>query len=80
MYSSSVICPLQSSHERAARHASLSHRRCPSSDNGLRKPSQIMVDKTQTVSRGKISRIIGRLNDDALLSIERALAVFLGFG
>lgn len=50
----------------------------PSSDNGLRKPSQIMVDKTQTVARSRIGKTIGRVDDGMLLAVNRALAVFLG--
>ena len=52
----------------------------PSPGNGLRKPSQVMVDKAQTVPREKASERIGRLDDDAMLAVTRALAVFLGFG
>jgi mRNA interferase MazF len=52
----------------------------PAAENGLRKPSQIIVDKAQTVARGKIGQIIGRVDDETLLAVERALAVFLGFG
>jgi mRNA interferase MazF len=51
----------------------------PSEGNGLRKPSQVMVDKAQTVTRTKIGRIIGRLDDEVMLGVNRALAVFLGF-
>ena len=50
----------------------------PSAANGLRKPSQVMVDKAQSVPRDKLGDPIGRLEDDALLSVTRALAVFLG--
>lgn len=50
----------------------------PSGRNGLKKQSQIMVDKLQTVPRGKIGKIFGRLDDDAMVAINRALAVFLG--
>jgi mRNA interferase MazF len=50
----------------------------PSSDNGLRKPSQVMVDKAQTVSRSKIGAAIGRLHEDTLVAVDRAMAVFLG--
>ncbi len=50
----------------------------PTASNGLRKPSQVMVDKAQSVPRGKLGDTIGRLEDDALLSVTRALAVFLG--
>ena len=50
----------------------------PGSDNGLRKPSQIMVDKPQTVARSRIGKTIGRVDDGMLLAVNRALAVFLG--
>ena len=50
----------------------------PSATNGLRKPSQVMVDKAQSVPRGKLGDTIGRLEDDTLLPVTRALAVFLG--
>jgi mRNA interferase MazF len=51
----------------------------PSALNGLRKPSQVMVDKPQTVARSKIGKTIGRLDDEVMLGVNRALAVFLGF-
>ena len=51
----------------------------PTSENGLRKVSEVMVDKTQTVARDKVGSIIGHLEDDAMLAVNRALAVFLGF-
>jgi len=50
----------------------------PSSDNGLRQPSQIMIDKAMTVMRTKIRETFGRLDADALIEVERRLAVFLG--
>jgi mRNA interferase MazF len=50
----------------------------PSATNGLRKPSQIMVDKAQTVRPGKLGEAFGRLEDDRLLVVTRALALFLG--
>lgn len=49
------------------------------SDNGLRRTSEVMVDKLQTVAREKIGRTIGHLDDESMLAINRALAVFLGF-
>ncbi|MGH8210954.1 MAG: type II toxin-antitoxin system PemK/MazF family toxin, partial [Steroidobacteraceae bacterium] len=51
----------------------------PSKDNGLRKPSQVMVDKAHTVARSKVGRTIGRLEDEAMGAVNRSLAVFLGF-
>jgi mRNA interferase MazF len=50
----------------------------PGADNGLRKRSQIMIDKAQTVPRTKIGTTIGKLPADTLASVDRALAVFLG--
>lgn len=50
----------------------------PDSQNGLRKPSQVMVDKTQTISRDKLGTVVGRVDNDTLLSVNRELAVFLG--
>ena len=51
----------------------------PSDGNGLRKISAVMVDKPQTVARTRIGSTIGRLDDDSMLAVTRALAVFLGF-
>jgi mRNA interferase MazF len=50
----------------------------PTTDNGLRKKSQVMVDKAQTVPRDKVGTTIGRLHPDTLVAVDRALAVFLG--
>ena len=47
--------------------------------NGLRKPSQVMVDKPQSVAREKIGSVFGHLDDETMLAVNRALAVFLGF-
>ena len=51
----------------------------PAPENGLRKVSQVMVDKLQTVAREKVGETIGRLDDESMLAVNRALAVFLGF-
>ena len=51
----------------------------PMPENGLRKPSQIMVDKIMTVRRDKVGPPIGRLDDEIMLAVNRALALFLGF-
>lgn len=50
----------------------------PEPGNGLRKPSQIMIDKTVTIPRFKIGEQIGRLDNDTLQSVNAALARFLG--
>ena len=51
----------------------------PADTNGLRKKSQIMIDKAQTVARAKIGKTIGRIDDPTLLAVNRLLALFLGF-
>lgn len=50
----------------------------PTPGNGLTKPSQVMVDKPQTPLRAKVGPAFGRLNDAAMVTVNRALAVFLG--
>lgn len=50
----------------------------PSGENGLQKPSQVMVDKAMTVKRDKLGQAFGRIDADAMIEIERCLAVFLG--
>lgn len=49
----------------------------PDSANGLRKRSQVMVDKAMSVKRDKIGTTIGHLDAETMLAVNRALAVFL---
>ena len=50
----------------------------PSETNGLRVSSRLMVDKITTVSRTKIETHVGRLEDQDMLRLNRAVLVFLG--
>ena len=50
----------------------------PSPTNGLRSLSQIMVDKVTTVRRARIGKTIGHIEDDTLLRLSRALALWVG--
>jgi mRNA interferase MazF len=50
----------------------------PGPESGLKRPSQVMVDKAQTVPRTKLGRPVGALNAATLESVEEALARFLG--
>lgn len=50
----------------------------PDESNGLRGPSSMMVDKIVTVPRAKIGAKVGRLGDEDLIRLNRALMVFLG--
>jgi mRNA interferase MazF len=50
----------------------------PTESNGLRNPSEVMVDKIQTVPREKIGDVFGHMVEEDMLAINRTLAVFLG--
>jgi len=50
----------------------------PNDKNGLRIPSQVMVDKAMTVKRDKLGDVFGSASDELLLEVSRSLAVFLG--
>jgi mRNA interferase MazF len=50
----------------------------PAETNGLRKPSQIMIDKAVTVARAKFGARLGSLDADVMLEVSRRLAIFLG--
>ena len=50
----------------------------PDAENGLQKPSQVMVDKTMTITRDRVGPTFGRMDGDAMVEVERCLAVFLG--
>ncbi len=50
----------------------------PNAENGLQKPSQVMVDKAMTLKRDKVGPTFGHIDADALVEVERCLAVFLG--
>lgn len=50
----------------------------PSVRNGLREESRLMVDKITTVAKAKIGKRIGRLDDEDVVRLNRAVMVFLG--
>jgi mRNA interferase MazF len=50
----------------------------PSERNGLREESSLMADKVTTVARVKLGKRIGRLDDDDVVRLNRAVMVFLG--
>lgn len=50
----------------------------PSDRNGLRSVSRLMVDKLVTVSRKRIGERTGRLDDEDVVRLNRAMMVFLG--
>ena len=50
----------------------------PTEQNGLSDPCRLMVDKITTVPRSRIGSLIGRLEDGHIVSLNRAIVVFLG--
>jgi hypothetical protein len=47
--------------------------------NGLKTSCRLMVDKITTVPKSRIGNQIGRLDDEDLVHLNRAVLVFLGF-
>jgi mRNA interferase MazF len=50
----------------------------PSEGNGLRIPCRLMADKLTTVPKSKVGSRVGRLEDEDILRMNRAILVFLG--
>ena len=50
----------------------------PDEVNGLRNACSLMVDKITTVPRSKLGERIGRLDDEQMVRLSRAILVFFG--
>jgi mRNA interferase MazF len=50
----------------------------PDESNGLTKPSQVQIDKIQSIRIEKIGAIIGELSDVMMVRVNRAMALWLG--
>lgn len=50
----------------------------PTESNGLRAVCRLMVDKITTVRKSKIGTRVGRLADEDMVRLNRAVLVFLG--
>lgn len=50
----------------------------PTEQNGLHAVSQIAVDKVFTVRRDKIGQIVGQIEDETMIAVNRAMLVFFG--
>lgn len=51
----------------------------PTAGNGLKATSQIMLDKAVSVSREKVGKVIGSLDEVTMQAVNRGLAAFLGW-
>ena len=50
----------------------------PGVGNGLRLPSQVMVDKLTAIRRDRVREKIGRLSPALIVKVEQMLSLFLG--
>jgi mRNA interferase MazF len=50
----------------------------PDETSGIGKASRLMVDKLTTVPKSKLGERIGRLGDEDIVRLDRAIMVFLG--
>jgi mRNA interferase MazF len=69
-----VVCPVTSELRTAAFRVTVE----PTGLNGLRFLSQVMVDKISTLPRSKVSPAFGRLEDERMRAVDRALLLVLG--
>jgi len=69
-----VLCPVTSELRTAVFRVTLE----PTAHNGLRVLSQVMVDKLSTLPRSKISEPFGRLEDERMRAVDRALLLVVG--
>jgi len=69
-----VLCPVTSELRTAAFRVTVE----PTTNNGLRVLSQVVVDKLSTLPRAKISEPFGALEDDRMRAVDRALLLVVG--
>ena len=50
----------------------------PSDTNGLKAPSQVMIDKIVAIPREKCCKLIGGLNESERIALNHMLAVVIG--
>ena len=50
----------------------------PNDANGLKAPSQVMIDKIVAIPRKKCGGVIGRLNESERIALNHMLAVVVG--
>jgi mRNA interferase MazF len=69
-----VLCPVTSDLRTAAFRVTVE----PTTGNGLRVLSQVMVDKLSTLPRSKLSASFGRLEEERMKAVDRALLLVTG--
>jgi len=69
-----LLCPITSDLHDATFRITVE----PSPTNGLRKLSQIMIDKISTLPRAKLSQPFGRLSPAKMKEVNKALLLVIG--
>jgi mRNA interferase MazF len=69
-----TVCPLTSDPTEALFRISID----ANSDNGLRSRSCIMADKIVSIPKARLRILIGHIDDDDIMALNRAIFVFLG--
>jgi len=69
-----MLCPISSELRNADFRVLLQ----PTPDNGLRLPSQVMVDKVSMLPRNNVGAAFGHLDIESLRKVDRALLLVLG--
>lgn len=69
-----VLCPVTSDLRTADFRVTIE----PTPSNGLRHVSQVMVDKLSTLPRSKVGDTFGRLEDEKMRAVDRALLLVIG--
>lgn len=72
-----IVCPFTSTIKEAPLFRILVN---PAPENGLSRPSQIMVDKVQAVAMKRMGKRVGSLTDEQVLQLNRTLAFVVGIG
>ena len=74
-HGSMVLCPITSHLENAPLFRL---EVTPSALNRLEQPCRIMVDKITTIRKDRLRNVIGRLDQDTMIRVNRSLAFWLG--
>ena len=69
-----VLCPVTSDLRTADFRVTIE----PTANNGLRHVSQVMVDKLSTLPRSKVGDTFGRLEDEKMRAVDRAMLLVIG--
>lgn len=70
-----IVCPLTTNPTEAPLFRPVVE---PAPLNGLTTPSRLMVDKLTAIPRDRVRQLVGTLDPEHLIAMERSIIVFLG--